>query len=104
MRFAFLLMIVAPAWAQEQEIQRQLIQRQQQSDAFALQLRHSQENLKVSPDRKQEVEARQLSERQRLENLSERQLREVKPDTLPELRPQERQKADEERRPIVAPQ
>ncbi|MBI1943082.1 MAG: hypothetical protein HYS35_05390 [Betaproteobacteria bacterium] len=104
MRLAALLAAVAlPAFAQDAEIQKQLIRRQQQSDAFVLQLRQSQERVKVSPSKRPEVEARQLSERQRLENVSEKQLLEVKPDTPQELRPQERQKAEEERRPIVAP-
>ena len=41
---ALLLLLAAPAvLAQHQEIQKQLIQRQQQSDAFTLQLRQSQE-------------------------------------------------------------
>lgn len=99
-----LFVLVSPSFAQNQDIQRQLIQRAQQSDAFALQLRHSQESVKVLPGKKQVLEAQQLAERQRLENLSERQLRDVKADTPQELRPQERQRAEEERRPIVAPQ
>lgn len=99
----FLLAVAVPAAAQDQEIQKQLIQRRQQSDAFTLQLRQSQEAFKVVPGRRQELESRQLAERQRLENVSEKQLLEIKPDTPQELRPQERQKAEEERRAIVAP-
>lgn len=99
----FLLAITVPAAAQDQEIQKQLIQRQQQSDAFTLQLRQSQQALKARPEKKAELESRQLHERQRLENVSEKQLLEIKPDTPQELRPQERQKAEEERRAIVAP-
>lgn len=104
MRLAALLALLAlPAFAQDAEIQKQLIQRQQQSDRFTLQLRQSQDALKVLPEKKQTLESHQLSERQRLENVSEKQLLEVKPDTPQELRPQERQKAEGERRPIVAP-
>jgi hypothetical protein len=108
MRFPALLLacIALPALAQEQDVQRQLIQRQQQSDAFLLQLRQSQERLQVPPDdlrRQQELDARQTGERQRLDLVSERQLREVKPDTPQELRPYERQKAHDERRPLTVP-
>jgi hypothetical protein len=105
MRFLSVLLfaLVFPVSAQDRDIQKQLIQRQQQSDAFTLQLRQSQEALKTPPAAKPELEARQFSERQRLENVSEKQLSEVQPDSPPELRPYERQKADDERRPIVAP-
>ena len=100
-----LVVLAFPVSAQDQDIQRQLIQRQQQSDSFTLQLRQSQELLKVPPAKRQEAESRQLEERQRLYSLNEKQLRDVQPDTPPELRPQERQKAEEERRYlIVAPQ
>lgn len=100
MRISLLLLIASPALAQDQAIQRELIQRQQQSEQFNLQLRQSIEAAKVPPGdaaRRMEVETRQLGERQRLENVSERQLREVKPDTPQELRPQERTKAEQER-------
>jgi len=106
MRIALLLLIASPALAQDQAIQRELIQRQQQSEQFNLQLRQSIEASKVPPGdaaRRMEVETRQLGERQRLENVGERQLREVKPDTPQELRPQERTKAEQERR-LLAPQ
>lgn len=106
MRFlAVLLAILAvPAFAQDQGVQRELIQRQQQFDAFLLQLRQSQERLQVAPNdlkRRQELDARQLNERQRLDDVSARQLIEVRPDTLQELRPYERQRMDEERRPLT---
>ena len=104
---ALLVALSAPASPQDQGIQRALIERQQQTDAFTLQLRQSQERAGVpSGDlrRQQEMDARNLSERQQLDNVSQRQLRDVKPDTPAELRPYERQKADDERRPIVAPQ
>ena len=105
MRFlAFLLAIVAlPAFAQNADIQKQLIQRQQQSDAFTLQLRQSQEAAKVPPAMRPAVEARQLSERVRLENVSEKQLLEVRPETPATLRPYERSKADAERLPFLSP-
>jgi multidrug resistance efflux pump len=92
--------------AQDQDVQRQLIQRQQQSDSFTLQLRQSQERLQLAPgdlQRRQELEARQLGERQRLDAVSERQLRDVKVDTPQELRPIERQRAADERAPLTVP-
>jgi hypothetical protein len=95
-----LLLLASPALAQDQAIQRELIQRQQQSEQFNLQLRQSMEASKVPPGdaaRRMEAETRQLGERQRLENVSERQLRDVKPDTPQELRPQERTRAEQER-------
>jgi len=96
----------APALAQEQDIQRQLIQRQQQSDSFLLQLRQSQERLQVPPSdlrRRQEIDARQTGERQRLDIVSERQLRDVQPDATQELRLIERQRAADERAPLTLP-
>jgi hypothetical protein len=101
-----LAILAAPAFAQDQGIQRELMLRQQNTDAFQLQLRQSQERLHVAPGdlrRQQELDARQLGERQRLDTVSERQLREVRADTPQELRPYERQKADDERRPYVLP-
>jgi len=99
-------MMALPALAQDQALQRELIQRQQQSDAFTLQLRQSQERLQVRPGdlkRMQELDARQTGERQRLDNLSAKQLIEIRPDTPRELRPYERQKAEDERRPLTVP-
>lgn len=101
-----LLLLASPAFAQDQAIQRELIQRQQQSDQFNLQLRQSIEASKVPPGdpaRRMEVESRQLGERQRLQEMSDRQLRDVPEDTPQELRPQERAKAAQERSIIVAP-
>lgn len=108
MRFLALLLASAalPVLAQEQDVQRELMRRQQQSDAFLLQLRQSQERLQVPPGdlkRRQELDARQSGERQRLDAVSERQLRAVKPDTLQELRPIERQRAADERAPLTIP-
>jgi len=106
-----LLVYVLPARAQQADIQKQLIQRQQQTDAFGLQLRQSQELLNAPPGRRAELESRQLQERQRLDNLGEQQLLEVRPDSPPSpqsLRPYERQKTEDERRlltntPAVVP-
>jgi hypothetical protein len=105
MRILLLLLAAAalPAFAQDADIQKQLIQRQQQSDAFTLQLRQSQEAAKVSPAMRPAVEARQLSERVRLENVSGKQLLEVRPETPAALRPYERSKADAERLPFLSP-
>ena len=105
MRIALLLLatLALPALAQDADIQKQLIQRQQQSDAFTLQLRQSQEALKVPPAGRPAMEARQHAERVRLDDLSEKQLREVRADSPQELRPIERQRADDERRPLTIP-
>ena len=103
---ALLLLAAAPLHAEDQEIQKQLIRRQQQSDAFLLQLRQSQEAVKLPPGdlkARQELESRQTGERQRLDAVSERQLREVRPDTPQELRPIERQRAADERAPLTIP-
>ena len=98
--------LTLPVLAQDQDLQRQLTQRQQQSDAFQLQLRQSQERLQVPPGdlkRQQDLDARQVGERQRLDNVSARQLNEIRPDTPQELRPYERQKAEDERRSLTVP-
>jgi len=100
----FLLLLVAlSAFGQNQEIQRELMQRQQQSDAFALQLRQSLELLKVPPAERPAAQSRQLSERHRLENVSAQQLRELRPDADAGLRSYERSRAQEERRPFLSP-
>ena len=104
---AILITVVAvPAFAQDPAVQRELILRQQQSDSFVQQLQQSQQVLKIPSgdvERRRELEARQFGERQRLEQTNERQLREIRPDLPQELRPYERQKAEEERRPLIAP-
>jgi hypothetical protein len=77
-----LLLVLAfafPALAQEQEVQRALMQRDQQSAQFAARLRGA-----------------PLAEQQRLENLSARQLLGVEKDLPQELRPYERQQAARE--------
>ena len=90
-----LLALALPAAAQDQGVQRELMQRRQQSDAFSLQLRQSQERRPADPG--------QLAERQRLDSLNAQQLRDARPDLAPELRPYERQKADDERRRFTGP-
>ena len=102
--FALLLAALAlPVLAQDADIQKLLIQRQQQSDAFSLQLRQSQEVLKVPPAMRPAVAARQHSERVHLENLSDKQLRDVRPETPETLRAHERHQAEVERRPFYSP-
>jgi len=92
MRLAILLLLVsAPALGQQWETQRALIERDQQSASFALQLRQSQEAILASGDN------RHLNERQRMDNLAVQQLQSVLRDTPQELRPYERQKAADER-------
>lgn len=60
------------AIAQERDVQRALMLRQQQSDEFALQLRQSQQRLQMAPgdlNQQQYLESQQLGDRQKLENL-----------------------------------
>jgi hypothetical protein len=94
----FFLAISAPAFAQEQEVQRALIQRDQQSSGFALQLKQSQEQVQPAPG-----DNRHLNERQRLENLSGQQLLNVDKDPPQAPRPYERQKAADERTFMLPP-
>ena len=101
---ACLTAVAIPVFAQDQGIQRELMLRQQNTDAFQLQLRQSQERLQVAPGdlrRKQEIDARQFGERQRLDAVSDRQLGEIRANTPQELRPYELQKAAEERRYVL---
>jgi hypothetical protein len=103
-RSLILLAVLSPAaLAQNAEIQKQLILRDQQSAEFAFQLRQSQEALQVSPANRANMESRQLWERQRLESLDQQQLVRVRPDTPDALRPQERQQAEADRRPFMSP-
>jgi hypothetical protein len=76
MRLALLLLFALPAFAQEQEVQRALMERDQRTVEFAARLRGV-----------------PLIELQRLENTAARQQLEVRKDLPPELRPYERQKA-----------
>jgi hypothetical protein len=107
MRAALLLLLfaapaIALAQAQDPAIQKLLIERQQRTDAFNLQLKQSQDALKAAPADRQSLDARQFSERQRLDNLSEQQLRDVQAAT-PQALPHERSKADMERQPFRSP-
>lgn len=64
-----LLVCAAPAFAHDAEIQKQLLQRQQATDAFNLQMRQSQEALRASTGDRQALDTRQFSERHRLREL-----------------------------------
>jgi hypothetical protein len=99
----FLLVCAASSFGQDAGVQKQLMQRQQATDAFNLQMKQSQEALKAQPADRQAVEARHFSDRQRLDNLSEQQLRDVQPATPQTLRPYELQRADMERQPFRGP-
>jgi hypothetical protein len=79
MRLLALLVLAFPAFAQDAEIQRAVIERDQRTEEFAARLRGA-----------------PLEEIQRLENLSARQLQQIQPDLPNELRPYERQKAARE--------
>ena len=79
MRFVLLMALALPAYPQEQDVQRALMERDQRTQEFAARLRGA-----------------PLIELQRLENLSARQLRDVKQYLPAELRPYERQQAAQE--------
>jgi len=98
MRLVALLLVTLPAFAQEQDVQRALIQRDQQSAEFALRLKQSQETAPPAPG-----DARQINEQQGLENAGERQLQSVQEELPPELRAYERQRAAEERTLVLRP-
>jgi len=93
-----LALVTARALAQEQEVQRALIQRDQQSAGFAQQLKQSQEQVQPAPG-----DNRHLNERQRLENVSGQQLLDVEKDPPQAPRAYERQKAADERTLLFAP-
>jgi hypothetical protein len=92
MRLVLLLAFALPALAQEQEVQRALIERDQRTVEFALRLRQSQESPQPAPG-----DERHLRERQALENLGEQQLQSVQKELPLELRAYERQRAADER-------
>jgi len=103
---ALLLLAAPPALAQDAGVQRELIQRQQQTDQFQQQLRQSQERLAVPPGDmhgRQHLDARQLSEQQRLENLNAQQLRDAQIPRQPALRSYDRDTAAAARRPFLSP-
>lgn len=78
-RLALLLAASLPAFAQEQDVQRALIERDQRTAEFAARVHNA-----------------PLAEQHRLGNIAARQLIEVRPELPPELRPYERQKAARE--------
>lgn len=84
MRLALLLAVALPAFAQEQEMQRALIERDQRTAQFAARVRGA-----------------PPAELQRMENLAARQLVEASRDTPSELRPYERQAAARETEAFV---
>lgn len=98
MRLVLLLAFALPAAAQEQEVQRALIQRDQQSAEFALRLRQAQESPRPAPG-----DQRHLREQQELENLAERQQQSVQKELPQELRAYERQRAADERTLALPP-
>jgi hypothetical protein len=81
-----LVLALGAAFAQEQEIQRALIQRDQQSAEFAAR-----------------VQGAPLIDLQRLENLGVEQLQRIERDLPAGLRPYERQKAADERTLVLSP-
>ena len=99
-----ILALAAPVAAQDESTQRALIMRQQQSDTFTQQLRQSQELIKVPPgdlEGRTRVESQQLERQQRLDNLDAQQLQRAGKDSPPAFRPQERERMNQERRPLV---
>ena len=101
------ILFVASAFAQESNVQQDLIRRQQQSDEFSQQLRQSVERAKAPPgdlSSQQKLETRQLEERHQLENLDQQQLQRAnQPGTSPAFRPQERSRMEQERQRLVEP-
>jgi hypothetical protein len=101
------LLCATGAGAQSKAVQRALIQRDQQSDEFSLQLRQYEERLSIPAGdaaARSAAETRQFEERQRLQNLDTQQLQQaVAPGTRKALRPYQRQKAAAERRELVQP-
>ena len=99
MRLALLLLgLSLPAAAQEQDVQRALFQRDQQSAEFALRLGQSQESPPPAPG-----DLRHLRELQALENLGERQVLSVRKELPLELRAYERARAADERTLVLPP-
>jgi hypothetical protein len=83
----------------QSDVQRALMQRQQQSDEFLLQLRQSQQRLQVAPgdlNQQQYLDSRHLGERHGMENLGAQQQLSIgqSPATNPSL---DRQAADRAR-------
>lgn len=90
------------AYAQEDGIQRELIRRDQQADAFALQLKAHQEGLRSNAPgpAARELEQRRFERAQRLEQMSERQLQ-AAGRSGPAEQPYQRELAAQERRTVL---
>lgn len=72
---AFIVVTGLPAYADPaQEAARAVLERSQQSESFALQLRQSQELLRVSPSGRVDMEARQREQRARQGDLHQQQV------------------------------
>ena len=87
-------LVCGAALAQDRDIQRALQERQQQSDAFALQLRQSQQRLQAVPgdlNQQQYLDSQQLNERQRLENFGAQQQLSIGQDAAGSRLSQDRQ-------------
>lgn len=74
---ALLFALPALALAQSRETERALLERQQQSDRFSLQLRQSQSVLGVHAAERLDLDARYFGQRQEQNRLHDAQLREV---------------------------
>jgi len=104
---AVVLFSAVSAAAHGDGFQRELLQRQQQSDAFTLQLRQSQETLFSRGGAG--MESRHLWERQRLDYLGAQQLQSAiqplsaDPEIARQLQPYQRQRAAEERQLLLPP-
>jgi hypothetical protein len=101
--FTTVLLCCGAAQAQdaERETRRALLERDQQLDAFSLQLRQSQRASQAPAAQRPALDARQLSERIELDELNSRQLRGAGAPDLPAG--YERPRAALERAPLVAP-
>lgn len=94
--------LAIPVRAQETspEVQRALIERDQQSDAFSQQLRQSQERLQTPEGpRRQALESQQADERRRLDELHSQQMR----DAGSRSTAYERSQDADTRRPLIEP-
>lgn len=69
---------VPAARADDEAVQRALLERQQQSDAFSLQLRQSQQRIAAPRESRQQLEATQLQERLGLERRNDQERTELR--------------------------
>jgi hypothetical protein len=67
------LALPGAARADDEAVQRALLERQQQSDAFALQLRQFQQSLQATPAQRQSLDSLHLQQRQRFDALNDGQ-------------------------------